>query len=343
MRFFVCALTVALSAFCCDAVAQEEPMASVNIHFNTRFDFLYENPRYGESSSGFHGRYFNLMVWGDINRHLSYSFRQRFNKRIEASDIFSATDWIHLTYKPTENWAISGGKQVVAIGGYEYDAAPIDIYYSSMFWQNIACYAFGVSGKYISDSGDHSIMFQFCNSPYQTMKSSCFAYNLMWTGRIGCWNTIWSANLMETSKGRYAGYIALGNRFDFGRFSLELDLMQRSYQGHQFWLDDYSVIAKADWRVCRYLNVFAKGGYERFHPGRMGVDMADEAIEEPFYGVGVEVFPIKNYPELRLHAMWNMNNQDGCRNADHNNLGTQQFIAGATWRCNIFSFKWNKK
>ncbi len=34
-------------------------------------------------------------------------------------------------------WGVQGGKEVVAIGGFEYDRAPIDLYSCSVFWNNV--------------------------------------------------------------------------------------------------------------------------------------------------------------------------------------------------------------
>ena len=46
---------------------------------------------------------------------------------------FNATDWFYVDYKPTEQWTLSAGKQVIDIGGWEYDYAPINLYYCSEF------------------------------------------------------------------------------------------------------------------------------------------------------------------------------------------------------------------
>lgn len=56
--------------------------------------------------------------------------RHRLNKKNNDASFFDATDWLYLAYRK-DNWELSAGKQVVAIGGYEYDAAPIDLYFCS--------------------------------------------------------------------------------------------------------------------------------------------------------------------------------------------------------------------
>ncbi|MBO5831708.1 MAG: carboxypeptidase-like regulatory domain-containing protein, partial [Alistipes sp.] len=112
-----------------------------------RFDYLNQalegNQLY--DASGFKVRYFNLRMDGQITPKFTYSWRQRFNNINKASDFVNNTDWLHLTYKPTDNWAISAGKQVVMIGGWEYDRAPIDVYYCSEYWNNVNCFQLGAS------------------------------------------------------------------------------------------------------------------------------------------------------------------------------------------------------
>ena len=82
---------------------------------DARFDYLHQAlaGEKNNSGSGFKVRYLNLRVDGQITSKLTYSWRQRFNNINSASDFVHNTDWLHLTYRPTKNWAISAGKQVV--------------------------------------------------------------------------------------------------------------------------------------------------------------------------------------------------------------------------------------
>ncbi len=305
----------------------------VHIAINTRFDFSYKNFKDGPNEAGFYGRYLNLMVYGEVLPGLSYNWRQRMNKFGEMkNDVFGATDWIYLTYRfggPNRNWAVSGGKQVVAIGGYEYDAAPIDIFFSSIFWNNIACYQFGASLAYTTNNGKHTFTAQFCNSPFGKMGDKNFAYNLMWSGHMGWLSTLWSVNLMQYEGNRLANYISLGNKADFGKVFVELDIHNRYAAGQKFLFGDFSLIGKVNWSVSDKVNLFLKGGYERYRqmPGVEG-----PTVEKPFIGAGVEVFPIKNYRNLRLHAAWDVN---------HGNYGElyQHAQVGVTWRVELLSVR----
>lgn len=123
------------------AFMQAQENGLVNLRIEARLDYMQEM-RQGETvndNSGFKGRYLNIRMDGQLSEHFSYSYRQRLNKPNNSITFFDATDWIHLTYT-NRNWSVSAGKQVVGIGGYEYDVAPIDLYIYSEYWGNIPCF-----------------------------------------------------------------------------------------------------------------------------------------------------------------------------------------------------------
>lgn len=55
-----------------------------------------------------------------------------------------------------------------------------------------------------------------------------YAYNLMWIGAHGWFNTIYSVNMIEYQPDKFINYIALGHRLEFGKTALELDFMNRA-------------------------------------------------------------------------------------------------------------------
>ena len=190
-----------------DANAQND---GLRLQAETRIDYSGEFLKSNDSNDkmGFSGRYLNVMLSGNIDDHFSYSYRQRLNKAHADQSFFDATDWIYLTYAPSRNWEFSGGKQVVAIGGYEYDRAPIDLYFCSEFWNNIACYQFGASITYSTKSANDKIMFQACQSPFRAYADDMYAYNLIWYGNMGPLTTSYSINMIAQNRGEYINYIA---------------------------------------------------------------------------------------------------------------------------------------
>lgn len=302
----------------------------VNVAFDTRFSFEYDKPQEGKDKTGFYGEYLNLHVSGSINSHWSYNFRQRLNKFKDLeSNCFGATDFIYVDYKPNDRWTFSAGKQVVAIGGFEYNENPINLFFNSLFWRNVGCYQFGVSGTYHFNR-NHSLLGQVTNSiftPWTEVLGNMYSYNLMWEGHMGIFSTLWSVNEFEYTPGRYGTYIALGNRIASpdGFCYFDFDIMNR-YKGHQaFWFDDYSLIATAGCRLGRHFDIFVKGGYEHFRP----VPEEPTTIKRPFYGAGIEYYPLKNSRDLRFHLVTS-------RTYDTDNLGLTQLSAGVTWYMDIF-------
>ena len=177
------------------------------IGVEARFDYLNEalEGNQIDAASGFKARYINFRLDGQILPNFTYSWRQRLNKVNSASDFVNNMDWFHLTYKPIKNLAISAGKQVVMIGGFEYDRAPIDIYFCSEFWNNVNCYQIGASVAYTTNDGNDTILFQACQSPYDTASTSVdyYAFNLYWSGTHGCYTALYSLNFMQYAPGKY--------------------------------------------------------------------------------------------------------------------------------------------
>lgn len=326
------------------AYAQDNELMTLRIE--TRLDYMqeYVDDFKINSNSGFKGKYLNIRMDGKLTDGLSYSYRQRLNKPNVNTSFFDATDWLTLTYK-YNNWSVSGGKQIVAIGGYEYDRPPIDVYFASEYWNNIACYQMGVSGAYTTSDGKDQVLFQFCESPFRknalnALNDEMFAYNLMWYGNHGFFSTMYSVNFIEYLPGKYINYIALGNRFTFGKFALELDIMNRAMSGSEFLMNDYSVMGELSWKPVDRLNVFVRATYDRNKTvaGDLCVAPGTDLVRA---GAGVEFYPMKNVKNFRLHL--------NCCYTDGDSPSTtvlrpQQTIvdAGLTWYMNLLTIKRHK-
>lgn len=309
--------------------AQARPVS--NLYLETRFDYNQEylEGHTVDDNSGFKGRYLNIRMDGYLSDHLSYSFRHRLNKPINSSSLFDATDWITISYK-TSTWELSAGKQVVGIGGYEYDGAPIDLYFCSEFWHNIACYQFGISGAYMTASGKDKITAQLCESPFDGL-----AYNLMWNGSHDFYSSIWSVNMLEYSPGKYMNYIALGNRFSFGNFVIDFDYMNRASSVKGFLGRDFSIMSQISWSPVERLNIFARLTYDR-NSTETNADMTViPGTELLRAGAGVEYYPVKGSRNLRLHL--NACHTSGTNTSPSGSLlGDQTIVnAGITWKADL--------
>ena len=254
-----------------------------------------------DGNSGFEGKYVNFRVDGRLAEGLTYSWRQRLNKHHEDASFFDATDWIYLDYRYGA-WSFSAGKQVVAIGGWEYDRAPIDLYGCSVFWNNIPCYEVGGSVAW-HPTGRDKLMLQVCESPFFTPDNrNMYSYNLFWQGSHGVFSALYSANMVEYLPGKYISYIALGNKLSLGQWGLELDLMNRAASHQTYLLKDVSVMGELSWRPTSRWTVFGKATYDVNHSGTGADYCVMDGTELTMAGAGCEFFPLlTDRQALRLH------------------------------------------
>ena len=328
----------------------------------SRFDYIREALDGDEiyDASGFKARYFNLRMDGQIAPKFTYSWRQRFSRPNEDASFVNSTDWLHLTYRPNANWAISAGKQVVMIGGWEYDRAPIDIYYCSEYWNNVNCFALGASVTYTTDKGNDSFTFQICQSPYDKMdpnyrteidetKTDCcdyckprtkiklgdlYAYNLYYMGSHGCYTALHSVNFSAYAPDKYTAYVVLGNQFKSGDATLQLDIMNRGITAKELLFKNYSIMAEFSYLFGERVNAFAKVTYDK-----AGADYATGLFVYPNtdikrIGGGIEFYPMGHLGnrDVRLHAAYVYNiGENGNLGGVAQDKGSF-FTLGLTWR-----------
>lgn len=295
------------------------------------------------AQSGFRGKYLVIRADGEIVKGLTYSWRQRLNTLHEDANFFNATDWVYLNYN-FRGWNFQVGKEVIAIGGYEYDRAPIDLYACSVFWNNIPCYALGASVGYDVSKNDR-LTFQVVQSPFFTKENrNMYGYSLMWNGHHSFFDAIYSVNLFEYKSGEYINYISLGNKFTYKNVSLEFDFMNRAASHQTFFFKDMSVMGELSWRPTRNWNVFGKITYDINKSGTAADVTVLDGTKLTMVGGGLEYYPLrKGRHSLRLHAdcfySWGFNAND----ANIMQGKTLFFSAGITWDMNLLNLKINRK
>lgn len=313
------------------------------VGIEARFDYLNQavDGVHDPAGSGFKVRYFNLRLEGQISPKFTYSWRQRFNRVNSVSEFAHNTDWLTLTYKPTQNWAISAGKQVLMIGGWEYDRAPMDLYFCSEFWNNVNCYQLGASVAYTTNSGNDTILFQASQSPYDTTSPDVdyYAFNLYWSGTHGCYTALYSLNFMQYAPGKFDKYVALGNQFKFGDATLQVDLMSRGPKVKDLLFDNFSIMGEFSYLVADRVNIFAKATYDRIGDSAITASGLIPGTEVTRVGGGVEYYPMGGMGnrDVRLHAAYAYNfglntNEFGTA------LGKGSYLTvGLTWRIDVVS------
>lgn len=325
---------------CATVFAQEQNLLNLKLEARGDYQREYIDGDAVDNNCGFKGKFLNVRADGDIGGGFSYSWRQRLNKEHSDASFFDATDWLYLAYKK-DNWELSAGKQVVAVGGFEYDSAPIDLYFCSEWWYNLPCYKWGGTVGYTLNNGKDKFSFQLCESPFRLKgQEDMFAYNLMWTSSHDWFASSYSVNFVEYLPGKFVNYISLGNRFYVGNVTIDLDLMNRAASGQAFVGKDFSVIGKVAWMPTKKLNVFAKASYD-VNNATTGKDyLIAPDTEITRVGAGVEYFPLQDgRNDVRIHAV-------GCYSFGENTNPAGVLIdqytylsVGITWRMNLLGLK----
>ena len=340
-------LLIIFSLFCfTQAFPQDgKPFVTLdNLHLNTRADFTVDyHPGHDTvapaADHGFAGKYLVVALDGTIGQKFSYHLRQRLNApNINfANTFFQGTDWAYLNWNFTDNLFLSAGKQVVAIGGWEYDSNPIDIYYGTEFWNNVCCYEVGASLNYVDKTRKNHVLFQVCNSPFihQAMQS-IYAYNLMWYGNFGAFKTAYSVNMVEYSQGQFINYISLGNKLQFDGVEMYLDVLNRaSFEQEQFFGQDITAIYGIGVDIGKKWIVFAKAGYDFNQAQLPNATNPYDTYVEPgkkvdFESVGFEYYPLVDR-SVRLHLCGSHTSSDG--------IHKYQANLGLTWKVDLLNLK----
>lgn len=325
------------------AAAQEtsDSPSWLKLGATVRVDWQYHHPDGGtdDSETGFRGKYIMLRADGELVKGLTYSWRQRFNKFDSGQGFFDATDWIYLNYS-IAGWNVRAGKDVVAIGGWEYDRNPADLFGCSVFWNNIPCYQLGVSGGYDITKRDR-LTLQIVQSPFAySGNRNMYGYNLMWNGSHGPFKAIYSANLLEYAKGRYISYIALGNKVEFEKFGAEIDFMNRAAAHQTYLFKDCSVMGEIFYKPTPRWRIHAKMTYDVNKSGTDADALVTDGTELTMAGGGVEFYPLlKDKTSLRVHAAayysWGHNANRG----DLMQSNTLFANIGLTWTMDFVNIK----
>ena len=283
----------------------------LKLEFRTDFDCFSQNDNL---KSGFSGRYLNFVIDGKINDRLFYAYRQRINKVQNFSNFFDATDCLYLGFHITENLSITAGKEVVAMGGIEYDLAPIDVYFHSLFWDNFNCYRFGTDLVYTTKDKSNIFTFQFTNSPYSTdVYDALYNYSIHWRANFKHFGPVCSVNMYEYKKGSFLNVIALGTSYKFGPVKGYLDFANRAHGDQEsFFFKDITVIARLGYNFLdNNLQIYIKGGCDMNDAQPIDVNYAHiydftvlPGSDVKFYGGGFEYYPLKGKNDLRIHAFF---------------------------------------
>ncbi len=231
-------------------------------------------------------------------------------------------DWANLTYTLcTENagsFDITLGKDVMNIGGFEYDAYDFDCHFglSSLLWNYSTVYQWGGKIGYTTPSEMSSFNFQATTSPYGGMmfkEKQYGAYGIQYRGEYDWYSAIFSANMIQYDDKKYLNVLALGNQFYAGDCTLGVDWLNRARSTKDFFNQEMLLMGSVSYNFGDKVELFGKVGWERFKGDGYFI-YGDPEYEFPddyiFGGVGVNWYPLKDSQDLRVHALFTMNNVD---------------------------------
>lgn len=300
----------------CLGLLQIAAAQGIDIRLDTRYSFTALEDR----TYGFQGDYLNLRITGSVNENFSYAFQQRLNKPVIANNLFNATDWVYLLYRKN-HWGFQAGKMMLEYGGYEFDEAPINLYWCSQMWNNFeSAFIFAVNGHYYLDNGNE-FLFQISQSPYVERSFGMkLAYNLAAKGSAGFYSWKHSLNLFDLPDSGQVGSIVLGNCFTAGPARLELDIYQRGNMSSFKLFDDISVSANFVYSFKDWMNVIAKTTYDcNYSQYDPLIPVYGEFLS---YGGGFEFFPNRDSKDIRIHALYYHSEQS-------------VLFVGLTWRIHL--------
>ena len=272
-----------------DAKTTEIASYIPEISLDMRGGFNYGN---NDGAGLFMGDGLYLDINGYISPHFSYSLNQRLaSTYYEDNSGFNGTNWLTLTFE-TGDFAITAGKDALLMGSFEYDAYDLDTYYdmNSSFYNEFDCWQWGISGAWYP-AEDQEVLVQLANSPFSYGEPNLFSLAAGWRGSWDCYESYWTANLWQYGPEDFVKAVNLGNRFSFGNFSVDLDLMGR-FGDVEVPFSGFTVAFAPSYEISDWGRIFAKGVWE---------------TDNMIYGAGFEFFPLKENKDIRLHAAWAYN------------------------------------
>ncbi|MDE6696812.1 MAG: OprO/OprP family phosphate-selective porin [Muribaculaceae bacterium] len=323
----------------------EEHLISLDVEARMDWQIVDHKSSLDRTQTGFIGKYIALKAHGQLAEGLTYTWRQRFSRTPKDNTFWDQTDILDINYK-FGKFDVGAGKQIVLIGGYEYDRPPINLMCPNLFISNVACYQFGVSGGYQLTPNDH-LAFQVSQSLFATPQDrNLYAYNLMWRGSHNIFDlfrleTIWSVNEIEYQKGKYCNYVALGNKFLIkDNITVLVDLMTRTYPENRIFKNN-TFMGEIAWTPFSKWKFTAKMSYDC----NRGVNTTDKTevargSQLVIGGIVAEWYPlIKARHLLKVHAAAFASAGVNNNPADLMQKDTFYGSIGLTWHMNLLNIK----
>ena len=270
-------------------------MRKIKSHFNLEFagssNAYFTEGKFDEAS--FKMNRVRLELYGKLNKHLSYHFRQSFNKYsnpYSLDNMSSSIEYANIKWHQSKKFDLVAGKQYLAVGGYEGYVNGLKVREFTDFNNHFEIYQTGVKGVVMFTPTQHFIV-QVTNNRNST-DDKVYLYGLPegveptkfpligtvnWNGWFAdkSVHLMYSASAGQLAKGKNVYHFMCGNiyqkypilaYFDVLYSRSAIDSQQRitalqsefTAQNTQY----LTFIANLDYQFAPKWNAYIKGAYE---------------------------------------------------------------------------------
>lgn len=263
----------------------------INLEFAGSANAYFTEGKFDEAS--FKMNRVRLEIYGKLNQHLSYHFRQSFNKYsnpYSVDNMSSSIEYANIKWTAGERVDLVAGKQYLAVGGYEGYVNGLKVREFSEFNNNFEIYQTGLKGV-IKVTPDQHITLQVTNNRNST-DDKMYLYGLPegvepskipllgtlnWMGWFAdkSVHLMYSASAGQLAKGKNVYHFMCGNIYQKGPLLAYLDVLysrsaldsqqritalqgQYTAQNTQY----LTFIADIDYQFHPKWNAYIKGAYE---------------------------------------------------------------------------------
>lgn len=271
--------------------------SNINLEFYTSANAYFTENNFDDLS--FKINRVRLEIQGRLNEHISYHFRQSFNKYSNphsVDNLSSSIEYANITWHASDRFNLVAGKQFVALGGYEAYVNALRVREFCEFNNNVAVYQAGVMGvvqfnpsqqlilQVVNNrSGSDSDLYLFGRPDGIEAAKFPLLATINWNGLFldDALHFRYSASMGQLAKGKNIYYLTCGNIYEKYPFVAYLDVMysregidsqQRitTLQGQGRGMlpvtaqntQYLSFIANLDYQFHPKWNAYIKGAYE---------------------------------------------------------------------------------
>lgn len=216
-----------------------------DMSFQMRGSLRTEMPQGGEASAKFRMDNFRWNIQGSFGKSDEFFYHFRMNlttdfRKNPLDGFLSSVDYAYVNWRATEKFSLTMGKQVFALGGEEFWAAPVYVLQFSDFGGSIACYQLGVKGTWhISPTQELSLQMANIRGNWDNdyyvgglpegvqSTNAPFLYTLNWTGQFLDNNALafrYSASYGQQAKGKDWWIFTMGQSLKGEKVGGYLDL-----------------------------------------------------------------------------------------------------------------------